>query len=96
MEFARTLGLLFWSFAIILMSCYFGEMVTNQFESFNNELDKCNWYTFPNDFQKMFVIVLQNAQKPVIIYGFGNIFCMRDAMKKVNFDVPSVMYKVYS
>lgn len=58
-------------------------MVTIQFENFNNELDKCNWYTFPIEFQKMYIIVVQNAQKPVIIYGFGNIFCMRDAMKKV-------------
>lgn len=87
MDFARTLGLLFWSFTIILLTCYFGEMVTTQFENFSSELEKCNWYTFPNDFQKMFVILLQNAQKPVIIYGFGNVFCMRDTVKKVKMHI---------
>ena len=61
-------------------------MVTTEFEDFNDELDECDWYTFPIEFQRMYILVIQNAQKPVTIQGFGNIFCTRDAMKKVNFN----------
>lgn len=65
------------------MYCDFGEKITTQFQEFNNELNKSNWFEFPIDYQRMYVIVLANAQQMVIVKGFGNIPCTREAMKNV-------------
>lgn len=77
--------LLFWSFAVVYIFCDGGEMFTAKFQDFNDELEKCDWYTFPIKFQRMHAILLVNAQQTVNIHGFGNILLTRDVMKKVIF-----------
>lgn len=59
-------------------------MLIRQFYRFNDALLQSNWYRFPIDTQKMLLIVVANAQQPIIIQGFGNIACTREVFKKVN------------
>ena len=60
-----------------------GEMVTNQFDEFEEELSQCNWYMFSMKLQRIYMIVLVNAEQPTTVHGFGNIVCARESMKKV-------------
>lgn len=62
-----------------------GEMVTNQFEQFNDALNQCQWFLFPKKVQQMLVIFIANTQQPPIIQGYANRLCARDTFKRVNF-----------
>lgn len=75
-------------FALILFVCEFGEMTTARFEDLGEQLcQECNWYLFPMELQRMFVIVVVEAQEPIIIRGFDNTPCARETFKKVDFFV---------
>ena len=54
------------------------------FDSFNDTFSQCDWYSFPIEIQQMLVIVMANAQQPVIIKGFANTLCARESFTKVN------------
>lgn len=58
-------------------------MITAQFTAFKDEFGQCKWYLFPIEMQRMFVIVMANAQQPIILSGFGNVYCLREVFKKV-------------
>lgn len=60
-----------------------GEMLLRQFFRFDNALYQSNWYLFPIETQRMLLIVIANAQQPIIIHGFGNVACTREVFKKV-------------
>lgn len=69
---------------LFLFSCELGEMMTNHFEKFKNALDQSDWTLFPIKIQKLFIIVLFNAQQPTIVHGYGNTPCIRETFKKVH------------
>lgn len=77
-----------WIF-LSLVCIYFlfnsGENVTNQFETFNHELYQSDWYLFPDEMQKMFVIFMSYSQRPVTIQGYGHNLaqCSRETFKEV-------------
>lgn len=75
--------MVFWTFILIFFFCELGEMVTDQFHQFSDELGQCSWYLFPIELQRMLVTFMVNAQQPVIIHGFGNTLCTREAFKLV-------------
>lgn len=50
---------------------------------FNETLYQSNFYEFPIEIRKMFVIVLMEAQKTVMIEGFAHTLCARKSFKKV-------------
>lgn len=79
----RTFFLTFWSFQIISVFCGFGEMVTDQFEIFDDELAQCNWYSLPIKLQRQYGIFMSGAQQTTYIRGFGNIECTRESLKQV-------------
>lgn len=83
MELARISNLLLWSFILVFITCEFSEMVTERFECFNDAIDQCDWYLFPHDIQRMFLIVLANTQQSIFLQSFGNIPCSRDSFKRV-------------
>lgn len=58
-------------------------MLIRQFHRFDDALCRTNWYRFPIETQKMLLIVMANAQQPILVQGFGNIACTREAFKKV-------------
>lgn len=76
--------LMFWSFATIFYYAEFGNMVMNKFQTLNDQSTQCRWYRFPRTMQNMFLIYLVDAQQPVFIRGYGNIYCTRDAFKEVS------------
>lgn len=79
-----------WGFVIfcamigIFIVCQIGEMTTMKFDSFNDTFYQCEWYLFPTDIQRMLLIVMANAQQPVIIKGFANTLAARESFTKVN------------
>lgn len=74
---------MFWSFALVYAFCEMGENVTNQFNEFEKELGQSDWYIFSMKLQRIYIIVLANAEQPKTVHGFGNIMCLREYMKKV-------------
>lgn len=76
---------LFWSFVALLFVCEIGERTTDKFNKLNSKIYQCDWYVFPIKMQQMLVIVLANAQRPVIVKGFANTLCARESFKKVHF-----------
>lgn len=71
------------SFLAVLIVCELGERMTNAFDSFNATLYQCDWYEFPIGIRQMFVMVLFNSQRTVMIKGFANTLCARESFKKV-------------
>lgn len=61
----------------------FGERVINKFNEFDDELCEGNWYLFPPEMRKLYLIFMNDTQQPAYMYGFGNILCTRDVFKKV-------------
>lgn len=82
-ELINTLFVVFYSFACHGILCTFGDLLTHQFNVFNDELCMCNWYLFPIDLQRMLLIFIINTQQPAIIHGFADTVCTRDAFKQV-------------
>lgn len=74
---------MFWSFALIYAFSEMGEMVTIQFNDFEMELGQCNWHLFPLKLQRIYLIILANAEQSITVHGFGNIVCVRESMKRV-------------
>ncbi|XP_031621400.1 odorant receptor coreceptor-like [Contarinia nasturtii] len=77
------IGIMFWSFFIIFLFCYFGENITSEFTDLNDHIYHCDWHLFPRDIQRMLPILLINTQRPVILKGFGNILCTHENFKTV-------------
>lgn len=75
--------MMFWTCAVIFISCEIGELVTQQFEKIHAEFGQCNWYLYPIGMRKLFVIFLSNVQQPTLIRGFGNILYARSKVKEV-------------
>lgn len=75
---------LVWSFVAIFLICEFGGMVTDRFEKFYDDLCQCNWYLYPMEIQRIYLIFMVNAQQPTMIQGFANIVCTREYYKKVH------------
>lgn len=73
--------LIFYSFSIIAVFCNCGEMVVN---AFDDELCRWEWHLFSMEFQRMLIVAIANAQRPVFIRGYCNIQCTRNSFKKVS------------
>lgn len=58
-------------------------MLSYQFRMFNEELWQRDWYLFPIELQRMLVIFMLDTEQSMIIRGYGNIKCTRDAFKGV-------------
>lgn len=57
--------------------------MTKEFHAFYEALLESNWYIYPMEMRQIFALVLANAQKPVIVQGFGSTFCMREYFRLV-------------
>lgn len=76
--------IMFWAFCQFFLFCNFGQYVTNEFSEIDNLIYFCDWYTFPKEIQRILPTVIATAQQPVILEGFANLTCTREAFKKVN------------
>lgn len=83
-EVFTPLLMMMWSFVMIFGHCELGQSVDNEFDSLRVVIWNCDWYLLPHKWQRMFVIIIGNAQEPKSIRGFGNIECTRESFKRVN------------
>lgn len=72
------------SFGQIFFFCELSERITKQFVEVDEEICNSHWYKLPIDIQKMYPMIIIGSQKPVSLYGLGNIECSREAFKNVN------------
>lgn len=72
------------TFAATFLCCEFAQMVTKQFDEFDNELCQCDWYLLPMEIQRMLPIFMSCTQQPAIFHGYGQIEGSRDTFKTVN------------
>lgn len=85
-----------WMIILILLTCEFGERLTNQYEIFYYEFGQCNWYLFPFEIQQVLPIIISNIQRPVMIRGYANTVCRREAGKTVTFfTISCIFFFVY-
>lgn len=73
----------FWSFVQIFLHCEFGERLIERFNEIDDEMIQCDWYTFPFNIQKMWPFVIKGVQRPIILIGYGNVTCTREAFQNV-------------
>lgn len=73
----------FWIFTQILIFCELGDRITDRFNKIPDIIYQRNWYTFPNEIQKIIPIIMMAAQKPVVLQGFLNLEFTRESFKKV-------------
>lgn len=72
-----------WAFTLIFAYCELGKMVTNQFNTINEELYRCKWYLLSLEMQRMLLIFMSDTQQPMFLRGYANIVCTRDSFKNV-------------
>lgn len=58
--------------------------MSNRFSEVGEMIYACDWYTFPNELQRILPTVLMLAHQPVPLEGFVNLKCTREAFKTVN------------
>lgn len=71
----------------LFIYCFFGDQVTNQFESLGPSLYQCNWYFLRLDFLTLLPFTILSTQKLIHVRGFGNSSCTRETFKKVNLNL---------
>lgn len=76
--------MVFWSFAQIFLFCEFGERLTGRFNEIDQQVNQCDWYTFPLQIQKLLPIFLKGTQNPIVLYGIGELKCTRETFKDVS------------
>lgn len=60
---AVSIGVL--STVFFLVCCEFGAMLSNKFDTLNDELFQCKWYLFPIEVQKMLIVFMAGTQEVV-------------------------------
>lgn len=58
-------------------------MVTGRFDEYNDELWQSDWHSFPNDIQRLQIIVIMSTKESTILRGYANALCTREALKAV-------------
>lgn len=84
MDIITTFSQFLWAFLSNFFYCEIGERVTRQFDLFDEELRRCDWYLFPIEMQRLILITMSGSQHPEIIRGYANSVCTRDAFKRVS------------
>lgn len=71
------------TFGYVYLYCEFGECVTHDFEVLNQKLTNRQWYLFPIEMQRVFLITLPGTQQSVVVKGYADTQCTREAFKSV-------------
>lgn len=64
--------------------CYFGKLATDCFAQMSNDLFEANWVELPVSVQKYFVIMIENAQRPLHYHGFRMVYLNLETFAKVS------------
>lgn len=57
----------------VLLYCYVGTFTTTQFLNYADATYESAWYLYPLNLQKAAQMIIADAQRPLIFYGFGVI-----------------------
>lgn len=82
-ELLTSLTQIGYTFGTLFAAAEFGEHVAHHFNQFHERFCDCDWYFYPISIQRIYVIVLAGVQDAVIIEGYANTVCTRDAFKNV-------------
>lgn len=74
--FVSSSNLYFYSFG--------GSVVTENALKYADALFDLDWYTMPNEFQKFFIIMIGETQRPIYLHGYGLIRLSLDGFMRVN------------
>lgn len=72
-----------WVFALSFILCEFGQRVTDQFEEYSVEFDRCKWNNLPIEMKRMYLVFLSDVQQPKNIQSYGRIVYTRQTFKRV-------------
>lgn len=56
--------------SVLFFYCYFGKIATESFQTMSDCLFEVNWQDVCVDLQKHYVLIIQNAQRPIFYHGF--------------------------
>ncbi|XP_055306184.1 odorant receptor 85b-like [Sitodiplosis mosellana] len=57
----------------LFLCCYLGKLASESYRKMAYSLYECNWYEFPLDMQRYFILMIVNAQIPLHYHGYGLI-----------------------
>lgn len=92
-EILCTIMVMYWGCGIVFIACEFGERMTNDFERFDEELERCGWHLLPIELQRMYLIFLSNTQQPKTVHCYGGLVCSRETYKKVSIHICPIEFK---
>lgn len=70
---------------VVLICCELNQRSSDAFEQIEFTIDEWHWHLFPIEMQKMLLVIIANAQKPVEFECFGSITCSRTVFRKVSY-----------
>lgn len=59
------------SVSILFIYCYYGKIATDSYGGIADALYQANWQDLPIEYQKYFIIMIANAQRPLYYHGFN-------------------------
>lgn len=68
----------------LYLYCFFGIKATMSFVQMADTLFECNWQVLPVHFQKYWILMIKNAQKPIFYHGFGMAVLNLETFSKVS------------
>lgn len=58
---------------VLLTYCFLGTLATDSYQNYADLLYETHWYKLPLNLQKLYILMIANAQKPIYYHGFGII-----------------------
>lgn len=77
------IGYVVYSFGVVFIACEASQNGCDAVNAFDTEIGQINWYLYPVEIKKMLPMIMNMAQKPVQIGGFGTMTTDRELFKKV-------------
>lgn len=82
-EVSTSLFVASWTYIVILLNCESGERVSNAFERFYEEQERCDWHLLSIDTKRLYLTFLLDTQHSIHFKCYGRILCTRETFKTV-------------
>lgn len=79
--------MVFVSTSNLYLYCFGGAVVTDSAEKYAKILFESNWYEMPNEFQRYFIIMIAETQRPIYLDGYQLIKLSLEGFMKVSVSV---------
>ena len=73
-----------YAFGVAFIACEIVQHICDAINSYDMHIGQTDWYLYPIELKKMLPVIINMAQKPVVIKGFGSMPTNRELFKKVN------------